>query len=358
MSITAERNKFTIRTTGFDKYFEETVALVFDLLQNPAGDKSKLSILKESELSDRIMRKRDLSELDNALVQYVVYGDGSSYLQDKGKLDVDTILSLLKEVQKFECDIHYSGSLPDEIIVPTLKGWMTPEIERKAHPYYFVQNVVFQDVPTVYFIPKKRSPQTRIEAIVIGEPLADISNRYTSTIAGDYFGGGMSSVLFQEIREFRSLAYSTNAAYMKPYYCEGGHFPSYLRAFVGSQGDKTIDAMSVMDSLIHNLPLSEDRFRTTRQRMWSNIITNYPSFRSLSMEIATNRRAGFSSDPTVVDYQVLEQIKIDDLDAFWKRHVSNHNIIWTVVGDSDKIGIENLQKFGTVIQLKPGDVIK
>lgn len=358
LSITAERNKFTIRTTGFDKYFEETVALVFDLLQNPAGDKSKLSILKESELSDRIMRKRDLSELDNALVQYVVYGDGSSYLQDKGKLDVDTILSLLKEVQKFECDIHYSGSLPDEKIVPTLKGWMTPEIERKAHPYYFVQDVVFKEGPTVYCIPKKKSAQTRIEALVQSDQLADIPTRYTSTIVGDYFGGGMSSVLFQEIREFRSLAYSTNATIMKPYYCEGGDIQSYLRAFVGTQGDKTIDAMSVLDTLIHHLPISEERFLTTQKKMWSDIIANYPSFRSLSIEIATNRRAGFSSDPTVVDYQVLEQIKIDDLDAFWKRHVSNHNIIWTVVGDPDKIGIENLQKFGTVIQLKPGDVIK
>ena len=357
LSISAEKDKFVIRVTGFDKYFEETVALVSDLLQNPAGDKSKLSILRESEMSDRIMLKRDLAELDNALVQYVVYGDGSSYLQDQGKLDVETILSLFKEIQEYECDIHYSGSLPDERIVPTLQRWLVPEVERKAHPYYYVQDVVIKDIPTVYFIPKKRSTQTRIEALVLGEPLVDIPSRYTATIVGDYFGG-MNSVIFQEIREFRSLAYSTNASFMKPYYCDGGHIPSYLRAFVGAQGDKTIDAMSVLDSLIHHLPISEDRFLTTRKKMWSDIITSYPSSRSLSLDIAANRRAGFVSDPTIVDYQVLEQINLNVINSFWEKQVLNHNIVWTVVGDPDKIGLENLQKFGTVIRLKPKDVIK
>ena len=51
---------------------------------------------------------------------------------------------------------------------------------------------------------------------------------------------GMSALVFQEIREFRSLAYSAYGVYQVPWYLDG---EGYFRGYMGTQTDKTVDAM-------------------------------------------------------------------------------------------------------------------
>ena len=359
MEMSATRDRFVISISGFDANFKETTSLVSDLLEHPKADKSKLSILKESEMSNRIMLRRDLTELSGALVEYLTDGAQSSYLQDKGKIDSDFLLSLLRDVLPYECDIHYSGTLPAEEVASVLTQTMPPVPERKAHPYYTSRNIVLQPQQQVYFIPKKRSPQTRVYALVPGDPLTDLTTRFQSRVAGTYFGGGMGSVLFQEIREYRSLAYSTGATVNRQYYVDREQTPVYLSAFVGTQGDKTIDAMTVLDSLIRHFPLSESRFEMTVKDVRSDLVTTYPSFRSVSRQIASGKRtSGESVDFRMANYTMLDEMSLADIERHWNSQVAGHPIVWAVVGDPDKIGMEDLAKFGPVTKLKPADVIK
>ena len=168
----------------------------------------------------------------------------------------------------------------------------------------------------------------------------------------------MGSVLFQEIREFRSMAYSTSGGIWKPIYQLRDREPSHLNAYVGTQGDKTLDAMTVLDSLIRELPLSENRFEMVRKDVWSQEVNGFPDFRNRSNHIATNRRNGYDADPTATFYDLLEQVSLQDIEGFWKKNVSGRPIVWVIVGDPDKIGLENLEKFGPLTQLKPSDVIR
>jgi predicted Zn-dependent peptidase len=358
VGVTAARYAFIVNITGFDKNFEETVRLVADLLEHPGADSKKISIIKQNEMTDKLMSKRDLDALGGALVQYLTNGDKSSYLLDKGKLESGVLLSTLKEVLGYECDIHYSGTLSDGKVAAVLAETLIPERERKAHPFFDVPDITLADRSGVYFIPKKKSPQTRINAFVLGDPMADMETRFLSNVAGQYFGGGMGSVLFQEIREFRSMAYSTSGSVVRQSYRERERVPAYLSTYVGTQGDKTIDAMTVLDSLIQKLPLSERRFEMTVKDVWSNLVTSYPQFRDISMDIAGDFRNDIHSDPLPLYYDLLGTMTMKDVEDFWKKQVEGRPIVWAVVGDPDKIGMENLAKFGTVTQLKPGDVMK
>ena len=357
--VSASRDRFTISVSGFDNRFQETVGMVADLLEHPKADKSKLSILKQSDMSNRLMLRRDLTELSEALFQYLTEGAQSSYLQDKGKIDSDFLLATLKDVLAFECDIHYSGTLPTDTVASTLQETMAPVQERKAHPYYTSRTIVLQPQKQVYFIPKKKSPQTRISALILGDPLPDLSSRFLSRVAGSYFGGGMGSVLFQEIREYRSLAYSTGATVHRQYYVDRDRTPAFVSASVGTQGDKTIDAMSVLDSLIRRIPRNQKRFEMTIKDVRSNLVTTYPSFRSISQHISSGKRAdGDAVDFRTANYTLLDQMTLADIEHYWNTQVAGRPIVWAIVGDPDKIGMENLTRFGPVTQLKPEDVIK
>ena len=73
----------------------------------------------------------------------------------------------------------------------------------------------------------------------------------------DYFYGGMAGIVFQEIREARALAYSVGALYFngrdKADY-------NYMVGGMGTQADKTPEAVAAFAGLLDDIPSSPERF--------------------------------------------------------------------------------------------------
>ena len=358
ISMSAGATSFSINVSGFDDKFDQVLSLAADLIKAPEGDKKKLSIIKENEMMSDIMSKREAGEIFAALRQFVLYGKNSSYLADKGKINDNVLLGLYEQIRDFECDVHYTGNLSHEALVLALKKNLDLDRSEKAHPNYYAENLELPAGPRVFFFDKKKATQSNISAFVPGDCMEDLPTRFLSNAFGEYFGGGMGSVMFQEIREYRSMAYSAGAVYSKPQFCNRGTIPGYLRAQVGTQCDKTIDAMEVMDSLIHNTPFTRKRVDMVKKDLWCDEVTGYPDYRSISGYIATQRRSGYETDPASEFYDLIGQLDSDALKTFWASTVKPRSIVWVVVGDSKKIDMEGLSKFGPVTTVKTNDIFK
>ena len=83
-----------------------------------------------------------------------------------------------------------------------------------------------------------------------------------SSIFNQYFGSGLSSIVFQEIRESKALAYSAYAYYSIPSKKEDPH---YVNAYIGTQVDKLSKAVDAMLELMSNMPAVESQFETAKQ---------------------------------------------------------------------------------------------
>ncbi|MDO5321987.1 MAG: insulinase family protein [Bacteroidia bacterium] len=348
VGFSVDRQGLNVIVSGFDGNFEETLSLVADLMDKPNSDKEKVAIIKENDLANQILAKRDIGEIMSALFQKIAYGEDSYYLKDKGKISDKVLMETWDHIQSMELDIHYSGSIPTDSLANIIRGYEFINKASQAHPYYIDRRVALNGEPGVYFVNKSRATQSRIYALVLGDKIEDTKGRFSSYAFADYMGGGMGSVLFQEIREFRSMAYSTGAAVYKPEYCHKSIDPTYFYAYVSTQSDKTIDAMTVVDSLIRNVPLSESRAKMTVSNLWFERVNSYPDFRRTSTTIANGKREGWSSDPADYLYDLLEYYSIADVEQYWKDNISGHNIVWAVVGDNKKIDMEALSKFGPV----------
>ena len=77
-----------------------------------------------------------------------------------------------------------------------------------------------------------------------------------------YFGGGMNTVVFQELRESRGLAYSAWASYMTPFRPADSEF--FLTSII-SQNDKMNDCIATFNSIMNNVPQSEKAFEIAKQ---------------------------------------------------------------------------------------------
>ncbi len=73
-----------------------------------------------------------------------------------------------------------------------------------------------------------------------------------------YFGGGLSSIVFQEIRESKSLAYSAYPGYGNASKKENDNI---VHAYIGTQANKLPQAVDAMLDLINNMPEAEDQFK-------------------------------------------------------------------------------------------------
>ena len=84
----------------------------------------------------------------------------------------------------------------------------------------------------------------------------------------EYFGGRMNSIVFQELREARGLAYSAYSLAMEPARLEDpyGYF-----TMIATQNDKMIDALTAFEEIITNMPLSEQAFAIAKEAIISRL---------------------------------------------------------------------------------------
>ncbi|MDR2916837.1 MAG: insulinase family protein [Tannerella sp.] len=356
ISFSADHSEFVISVKGFDQYFNETVKLLGDMLKNYQVDKKKLSALKDLDKMNKSMAK-SATDMASALLEKVRYGDGSQYLRKVGKINVSDISELFEKVQSTECDIHYCGTNPICAVEQCIKDYLPLDKTKKASISPVEREPILYDKPVIYFLDMPKSTQSIIYSYIPVDTLGSLDERYDALLFSQYLGGGMSSVMFQEIREFRSLAYSAWANIVRPVW-KNKNKGSHLYTFMSTQCDKTSGAIMILDSLQKNMSFTSNKIETTKKDIYNEIANNYPSFRNVSKEIAEYRRNGYDEDPQEYVVKYLESAGVENMKFFYERHVRNKAIVYCITGDSKKIDMKLLESFGQVIRVKKKDIFK
>lgn len=277
---------FVMKVTGFDNHIDETMELVGDFIRHAKADDKKLrQIVDDAKVSEKAFFKSG-DNVASALLEQVKYGDQSRYLRKLSlsqikKLKGKDMLAIYDKVRSVQCDLHYCGTLPVEKVIGTIRQHLPLERTTIASnsPYY--RELKQYDRPTVFFIDMPDMAQSIVYGYVKGDPVDDKASRHASRLFSVYFGGDMSSLMFQEIREFRSFAYRTSGRYQLPNHAHKGTAGSFT-AMLSTQSDKTLDALGVLDSLIREMPLKPERVEAVKQTLVNRINNDYPPFRNLS----------------------------------------------------------------------------
>ncbi|MDO9153828.1 MAG: insulinase family protein [Paludibacter sp.] len=362
MDFSSEKNSFTIHVSGFDLHFDETLALVGNFMKNVSPDAKKLKKVVDEI---RINNKTEQQSPDNiaaALLDKVRYGNQSEYLNrlsiaELKNLKGEDLLKEFKLVTKVECNIHYCGNLSVETVVNQVKKNIAVEeiITTSQSPVH--RDLLPTNEPLVYFIDAPKSSQSIVNGFLIGAVSPDPSSRHAAALFNNYFGGSMSSLVFQQIREFRSLAYRARAVYRLPYFKHKDK-NGQLITQLSTQCDKTLDAMQVMDSLLKLMPLIADRVETSRQDVINDANNDYPTLRVRSSKIASLKSEGYTSDPNQALIDAVSNMNIDNIAAFYDQQIKSRTIAYIVVGNKKKIDMKKLATFGKIVMMQSGSVFK
>lgn len=329
---------FCIRISGFDHYLSETIALVGSILNDIKVEKPQIKKLIEArKISDRAI-KADITELSKRLLDLARYGEKAPYKADLSlskikQLKAQDMVEEFHHLLQSELDIHYTGKLEIEKVASCIKSSFNLDaISECGEGYFYVPSVL----PSGNRILLHNEPSATQVVIKGYLPMGVLSDYEKSILRvySTYLGSGMSSLLFQEIREYRSLAYSVSSfASFAPHSIHDGQ--TDLLVYLSTQTDKLVEVIELLNKLIHRSPDDPNRLEIAINTLRSDVRSTYPAMRMKSRTIASHIRQGYNKDIALIIEDNLKSITLQEVLDFHIAKVIKSPITLSMIGNID-----------------------
>ncbi len=337
--------------SGLDKSFEKGVELLEHIFSSAKPDTEAYKNFVASILKDRKDAKLNKYKIMQATRNFGKYGEKSPFTNILSEAELlavnpEELVQIIKSLCSYKHQIFYYGQSSVEKIKPILAKYHKVPAELKPIPQEKDFPELATDKPKVYYV-HYNLVQTNI--FMMSKDVKFDKNLYSEAqVFNEYFGGNMSSIVFQEIREARALAYSAYGTYSFP--SKAGK-SNYVVGFVATQVDKLKTATDAMLDLMNKMPRSEKSFDNAKESLLKQIESERIVKRSIFWTYMQNKDLGFEEDIRKTVYEKAKTATIDDLQKFVDIHVKNKNFVFLIIGDKNKLDIPTLSKLGEVKEL-------
>lgn len=357
--VMANAHQTIIECSGPEENMVESLKLLSDLVWHPDMDPKKIEAIYDAAKSDRKFEARSVAETGDAAIEFALYGKNSPMvrrlsLKATKALTAKQLIANFVAVRDHAVEVHYSGRKTANWVAEALQSqFFKGNYPGKAANYKEIERIQY-DTPTVIFVERGDAIQTQLHFFKEGLPF-DRDNAWLADCFNEYFGGSMAGLVFQEIREFRSLAYTARARLNRPQVPNGNML---LRGYIGCQADKTLEAMEVMNMLLTAMPEKPERADLVKKSCTESAYMARPNFRNLTETVVEWQRIGYQKDPWSIRVTQYGALSWEKLREYYARQIQNSGkpIVWVLTGDPKRIDMEALAKFGKVVKVKESEI--
>ena len=354
-STTCQDDHFYLTLTGLQESLEEGVVLMEHLLADMQPNPDALANLVADTLLRRENNKKDKRTiLMKGMASYAKYGQMSPFTDKMTKEQLSDpnlaveLIDLLKGMSQYKHEIFYCGPKTSRTVANMLKRHHPVSATAKVPvpPKKYPETGTKKD--KVYFV---HFPMVQVEMLLLskGTPKFNLAEYVFSEWYNQYFGYGLSSIVFQDIRESKALAYSAYAVAANPARKNRAHF---LQSYIGTQPDKLYEAVEAFQTILETMPVSLPQMENARQSVLKQIASGRIKKADLYWTWRANRDKGFPNHDLRTDiYHTLEKAKASDLIHYQQKHVQGRKYTWLVLGDRERIDFKYLKKIGKVQEL-------
>ena len=338
--------------SGLNENMPAAMQLFEKLLADAQVNKEAYENLVEDILKARTDAKLNQGKNFSRLMNYAMYGPQSP------ATNVLTEAELISmNPQELVDRIHNQNNYKHRILYygPSSSKDLLATIDQ-----YHQVPAVLKDIPAGNEYPYLETPTTKVliapyEAKQIY--MAQISNldkKYdpaiepTRELYNEYFGGGMNSIVFQEMRETRGLAYSAWAGMLPPNYLK---YPYTIRTQIATQNDKMIDAVNTFNDIINNMPESEAAFKLAKEGLINRMRTDRIIKSDIIWTYINAQDLGQNVDPRIKLYNDVQTMTLKDIVDFQKEWVKGRTYVYCILGDKKDLDMNKLKAVGPIEEL-------
>jgi predicted Zn-dependent peptidase len=343
--------------SGLNENLPEAMALFEKLMANAQVNKDTYKNLSADIIKARKDAKLNQAQNFNRLVNYGIWGAKSptTNLLSEAELlamDPQELINRIHQQNSYEHRILYYGPSGEKELLATInKLHNTPRKLKKIVPNdQFKMQLTDQ---TKVFIAPYEAKQIYMSQISNRGEKFDSSMEPVLNLYNEYFGGGMNSIVFQEMRESRGLAYSANARIIQPSYLK---YPYMFRTQIATQNDKMIDAIKVFNDIINEMPESEAAFKLAKDGLIARLRTERIIKDEVLWSFIAAQDLGMKEDSRIKLYNDVQTMTLKDIVNFQNKWIKNRTYTYCILGDEKELDLEKLKEVGPIIRLTPEDI--
>ncbi|KWW30632.1 MAG: peptidase M16 domain-containing protein [bacterium P3] len=351
--VSVGSENINVSISGLSENMEKAMRLVEEIMADVQPDDTALQMLVSRILKSRQDAKHNQQRCFSALSNYGIYGADSPILDQLSEQQLKNytcrqLCDALHNLFNHRHRVLYYGPASDDVMAKTIASihntpakYLKTPANKKITPRPVSEN-------TVYFVDYNAN-QTYMREHFRGDRY-NTRNEAVMNIYNSYFGGSMNAIVFQEMREKRSLAYSAQSYYITPG-DKDGYFIN--AAIIATQNDKLIDALTAFNGLFDDMPVAESNFQMAKDAEMSGIRTARTGKMGIINSYLYYERMGLDpkKNHSRTLFEAYPNVKMQDIVDFNHKYIRNQKKHYMVLGKESEMDFNALAKFGKVKKL-------
>ncbi|MDN5395237.1 MAG: insulinase family protein [Chryseobacterium sp.] len=345
-------DQLIISLSGLEENIEKGIALLQNWMYEVKPDQEIYTQFVETVLENRQASKKDKNRIMTALTNYTKLGSFSRYTDIISKEELESsspevFTNRMKQLFNYPYQLFYYGKKLENfkqyigkyvenasLQIPEPKQYPEPETNG---------NVYFTDYDMV-----------QMEMSKVGRGYeVNTSNFGKINVFNEYFGRGLSSIVFQEIRESKSLAYSAYVSYAAN--SELGH-ADYITTYIGTQPDKLQIAVSTMSELMEELPEVPIQFENARNAALKQIASTRITRNNIFINTVRLKKLNIYHDFRKDIYAQIETLKFEDVREFYQTNIKPIHFNTAIIGKKENLDMDAVNEMGPFKELSLDDI--
>ena len=352
-----DQRTLSIYLTGLNENMPQALQLLEKIMHQAKADKASWSRYCDMVEKARNDAKTDQKANFNALWNYAIYGKynptrDKTHVKDLRAMDPQQLVDMLAQLGKMQHTVLYYGTSDlkqlDKLLTkehPTPAKWAPMPVNKPYKPQLTAQNEVLiapYDAKNIYLRQYNNEGKTW-----------SLAKAPVETLFNQYFGGGMNTVVFQELRETRALAYNAYAMYKRPEYKDDSE--SFFTHII-SQNDKMGDCIKVFNEIVDSMPQNEAAFDLAKQSLTKSIQSERTTKFNIFQRYLFLKQLGLDHDYMQDIYAALPKLTLQDIVSFARQNIAHKPYRYAVLGNEKNLNMKVLEKIAPVKRLTTEDI--
>jgi len=355
--ISVGARQLNVTLSGLAENMPQALALLENVLQNAKVDKDAWQQLIALEEKSRNDAKLNQQQNFSRLVQYGIYGPYNPARHDLSieqlrQQDPQELLTLLKNLSKYDHTLLYYGPLTEQQLAKVVTK--AHKTSKKLLPVPEGKHYTMQATPQNEILLAPYDAKNIYMRMIHNEQRQwQPQEAAVKALFNEYYGGGMNTIVFQELREARGLAYNAFAAYMEPSYKDQ---KEYFFTHIITQNDKMMDCVRQFHQILDTIPQSETAFRIAKDALTKRLQSQRTTKFSLINAWLSAKRMGIDYDIDKKIYEALPSLQLSDIVRFEQQQMARKPYRYVILGDEKELDMKSLEQIAPVRRVSTEEI--
>ena len=335
LSVSAGSTGFSISGSVMARNYDETMALVEEILLEPRFDSDRFELARQRVLSNIRQSDANPSFVASQAFDRLLYGDHTLAESSVGTLDGVSALTL-DDLRAYHASALVPGAAaflvagavsPDEATAPL--ATLAERWQDRPAPGIPDPPVWSEDRAGLYFIDVPGAAQSVVNVGRLALARTDDDYHPATVMNFRLGGGGFASDLTQVLREGKGYTYGAGSGF------RGGHYPGPFSISSSVRSNVTLESLEIIRDMLETYgPTFDDEdLEATRGYL---LRANARAFETLGAKLGVVRAVsdyGFAPDYVLRQEQTVRDMTVERVRELAARYLGG-DMIWLVVGDA------------------------